>query len=77
MTRHPKSEVNSAPSEWKPAPLLSECPTLFRATAPTYYSLAQELSERDHLVFACGRYEGIDERVIDWDVAGVRDEFEP
>ncbi|MDR2255631.1 MAG: tRNA (guanosine(37)-N1)-methyltransferase TrmD [Arthrobacter sp.] len=27
---------------------------------------AQEWSEREHLLFACGRYEGIDERVIDW-----------
>jgi tRNA (guanine37-N1)-methyltransferase len=27
--------------------------------------LARELSERPHLVFACGRYEGIDQRVID------------
>ena len=26
---------------------------------------ARELSQRSHLVFACGRYEGIDERVID------------
>jgi tRNA (guanine37-N1)-methyltransferase len=27
---------------------------------------ARELSTREHLVFACGRYEGIDQRVIDW-----------
>jgi tRNA (guanine37-N1)-methyltransferase len=27
---------------------------------------AHELAGRDHLVFACGRYEGIDQRVIDW-----------
>ncbi|HWC22631.1 MAG TPA: tRNA (guanosine(37)-N1)-methyltransferase TrmD [Flexivirga sp.] len=26
-------------------------------------SIARDLAERDHLVFACGRYEGIDERV--------------
>lgn len=26
---------------------------------------ARELSQRQHLVFACGRYEGIDQRVID------------
>ena len=25
-----------------------------------------ELAEEDHLVFACGRYEGIDERVLEW-----------
>lgn len=27
---------------------------------------AQHLSEVEHLVFACGRYEGIDERVLEW-----------
>ncbi|MBI4942773.1 MAG: tRNA (guanosine(37)-N1)-methyltransferase TrmD [Actinobacteria bacterium] len=27
--------------------------------------LARELATRDHLVFACGRYEGIDERVVE------------
>lgn len=34
-------------------------------------ALAYELAEEQHLVFACGRYEGIDERVIDW----ARDHF--
>lgn len=29
-------------------------------------ALAYELAEEEHLVFACGRYEGIDERVLDW-----------
>lgn len=28
--------------------------------------IAEDLSGADHLVFACGRYEGIDQRVIDW-----------
>ena len=28
--------------------------------------MAQELSHKEHLVFACGRYEGIDQRVYDW-----------
>lgn len=28
--------------------------------------LASELSKKEHLVFACGRYEGIDQRVFDW-----------
>ncbi|NBW73361.1 MAG: tRNA (guanosine(37)-N1)-methyltransferase TrmD [Microbacteriaceae bacterium] len=28
--------------------------------------MAQELSLKEHLVFACGRYEGIDQRVFDW-----------
>ena len=31
-------------------------------TQPT----ARDLSTRPHLVFCCGRYEGIDQRVIDW-----------
>lgn len=35
---------------------------------------AQELSTKAHIVFACGRYEGIDQRVFDWaqDKAEVR-----
>jgi tRNA (guanine37-N1)-methyltransferase len=28
-------------------------------------AMAHELAQREHLVFACGRYEGIDQRVID------------
>lgn len=28
--------------------------------------LAYELAAEEHLVFACGRYEGIDERVLEW-----------
>jgi tRNA (guanine37-N1)-methyltransferase len=32
---------------------------------PFTQALARELSTREHLVFACGRYEGIDQRVID------------
>ncbi|MGN6327201.1 tRNA (guanosine(37)-N1)-methyltransferase TrmD [Pseudolysinimonas sp.] len=27
---------------------------------------ARELADREHLVFCCGRYEGIDQRVVDW-----------
>ena len=27
---------------------------------------AQELANADHIVFGCGRYEGIDQRVFDW-----------
>lgn len=29
-------------------------------------AMAHELAQEEHLVFACGRYEGIDERVIEW-----------
>ncbi len=32
---------------------------------PFTQQVARELSEHQHLVFACGRYEGIDQRVID------------
>ena len=32
---------------------------------PFTQAMAHELSTHDHLVFACGRYEGIDQRVID------------
>ena len=32
---------------------------------PFTQEIAAELSTREHLVFACGRYEGIDQRVID------------
>ncbi|WP_046014291.1 tRNA (guanosine(37)-N1)-methyltransferase TrmD [Microbacterium sp. SA39] len=35
---------------------------------------ARQLSSRDHLIFGCGRYEGIDERVFEYaaDLGGVR-----
>ena len=33
---------------------------------PFRQAMAQELSAQDHLVIACGRYEGIDERVFAW-----------
>jgi len=32
---------------------------------PFSQALARELATREHLVFACGRYEGIDQRVVD------------
>lgn len=33
--------------------------------APFTQSAAHELAEAEHLIFACGRYEGIDQRVLD------------
>ena len=36
------------------------------AGIPFNQELAGELSQREHLVFACGRYEGIDQRVVDY-----------
>jgi tRNA (guanine37-N1)-methyltransferase len=42
---------------------------------PFTQAMAQELSGASHLIFACGRYEGIDQRVVDYahDVADVRE----
>ena len=42
---------------------------------PFTQAIARELSEQPHLVFACGRYEGIDQRVIDHaaSIAAVRE----
>ncbi|RLZ04386.1 tRNA (guanosine(37)-N1)-methyltransferase TrmD [Kocuria tytonicola] len=34
--------------------------------------IAYELAAEEHLVFACGRYEGIDERFLDWARGEVR-----
>lgn len=36
------------------------------AGKPFTQAVAQELSAKSHLVFACGRYEGIDQRVVDY-----------
>ena len=35
------------------------------AGRPFNQELAKELSEKEHIVFACGRYEGIDQRVVE------------
>jgi tRNA (guanine37-N1)-methyltransferase len=36
------------------------------AGVPFKQATARELSNKEHLVFACGRYEGIDQRVLDY-----------
>jgi len=36
------------------------------AGKPFNQELARELFQKEHLVFACGRYEGIDQRVVDY-----------
>ena len=38
---------------------------------PFTQAVAAELATRQHLVFACGRYEGIDQRVVDEAASGV------
>ena len=48
--------------------LTSDSTVIFTTPAgvPFTQSLAQELSSADHIVFACGRYEGIDQRVVEY-----------
>ncbi|QZY28127.1 tRNA (guanosine(37)-N1)-methyltransferase TrmD [Nocardioides coralli] len=58
------------PEPWGEAldELLGEGSTLVVPTPsgrPLDQALARELAGRDHLVLACGRYEGIDQRVVD------------
>ncbi|MGV0110521.1 tRNA (guanosine(37)-N1)-methyltransferase TrmD [Arthrobacter sp. CP30] len=57
------------------APASQHRPTLIvpsPAGAVFDQAMAHELAGLEHLVFACGRYEGIDERAIDW----ARDGFD-
>ena len=58
------------PEPWGEAldEVLTEGATLVVPTpagVPFDQAAARELATRDHLVFACGRYEGIDQRVVD------------
>ncbi|EEP73947.1 tRNA (guanine-N1)-methyltransferase [Micromonospora sp. ATCC 39149] len=54
-----------------PAELAPDCVTLPRLLVPSpagepfTQAMAHELAAESHLVFACGRYEGIDQRVLD------------
>ena len=59
------------PEPWGEAfdELLVDSPTvIFTTPAGKLFDqkIAQELSSRQHLVFACGRYEGIDQRVVEY-----------
>jgi len=51
------------PAEPPPGPSRVIVPT--PAGSPFTQAMAHELAAEDHLVFACGRYEGIDQRVFD------------
>ena len=44
------------------------CTVIFTSPAGEQFkqATAHELAEVDHIVFACGRYEGIDQRVVDY-----------
>ena len=65
MKPEPWAEALDAVADDSPV----ERPTLLVPTpSGTVFSqpLARELAGHEHLVFACGRYEGIDERVFEW-----------
>ena len=50
-------------------------PTLIVPTPsgrPFNQQTARQLADRDHLIFACGRYEGIDARVVDYAATRMR-----
>lgn len=49
-------------------PADGNCTVIFTSPAGEQFkqATAQELSKEDHIVFACGRYEGIDQRVVEY-----------
>ncbi|GAA3748475.1 tRNA (guanosine(37)-N1)-methyltransferase TrmD [Leifsonia bigeumensis] len=54
--------------------LVPESVVIFPSPAgePFTQATAQELSTEPHLIFGCGRYEGIDERVVDYTATRAR-----
>lgn len=60
--------LQSAPADERRPTLVVPSP----AGAVFNQAMAYDFAELDHLVFACGRYEGIDERAVDW----ARDAFD-
>jgi tRNA (guanine37-N1)-methyltransferase len=52
--------------ESQPAPLRPRLIVPTPTGAPFTQATAQRLADEAHLVFACGRYEGIDSRVVDY-----------
>ena len=49
-------------------PADGNCTVIFTSPAGEQFkqATAHEMAELDHIVFACGRYEGIDQRVVDY-----------
>ena len=64
MKPEPWGEAFDALEELSPAPMTVVVPT--PAGRPFTQELAYELAAKQRLVFACGRYEGIDQRVLDY-----------
>ncbi|MDO5736058.1 MAG: tRNA (guanosine(37)-N1)-methyltransferase TrmD [Propionibacteriaceae bacterium] len=63
MKPEPWGEAFDALAAAHPAPMTVVVPT--PAGRPFTQELAYELATRERLAFACGRYEGIDQRVLD------------
>jgi len=69
MKPEPWAQALTDIAEKSPATTAGRRPTLIvpsPAGEVFTQKLAYELAEEEHLVFACGRYEGIDERVLEW-----------
>ena len=67
MRPEPWGEVLDSLAEGRPTlivPTPSGC--------PFNQQTARQLADRDHLIFACGRYEGIDARVVDYAATRMR-----
>lgn len=64
MKPEPWGDALDSLEHLSPAPMTVIVPT--PAGRPFTQELAYELATRERLVFACGRYEGIDQRVIDF-----------
>ncbi|WP_440709757.1 tRNA (guanosine(37)-N1)-methyltransferase TrmD [Herbiconiux sp. YIM B11900] len=61
-------DADAGGSEIAPAAPAASAPVvIFPSPAGTVFTqaMARELAQREHLVFGCGRYEGIDQRVFD------------
>jgi tRNA (guanine37-N1)-methyltransferase len=75
MVMKPEPWAQALEAVLSQAPAAERRPTLIvpsPAGAVFDQAMAYEFAELEHLVFACGRYEGIDERAIDW----ARGEFD-
>jgi tRNA (guanine37-N1)-methyltransferase len=58
--------------------LTPESTVVFPSPAGSLFTQARarDLSTHEHLIFCCGRYEGIDQRVVEWACANSRETLE-
>ena len=68
MKPEPWAAALSEIAETSPVPAGSKPLLIVPSPAGAVFTqkMAHELAEEKHLAFACGRYEGIDERVLEW-----------